>query len=401
MQRAKWFKIHSWVGVKLALLLCFVLVTGTLAVVSHEIDWVTNPAMRVSPSTVQGTDWAKIYQQALKTVPDHKILSLRAPVDPWFSAEVIYLQPDGSRHRLFFHPSNGEYLGDGRWYNWQRFFRMTHRHLMLPTVIGVSIIGVFGVLMLISLISSLFLYKGWWKGFLRLPRKQNRKIYWADMHRLLGVWSLWFVLIISVTGCWYLLENWGLRADYPDRGKARSAMTAQQNIQPSAATLSQALEMLPEAYPGLQTKYIVIPNKPGQSLQFHGQADTLLVRNRANLVSFDPITAELLVVNKGHELSSHARISEAADPLHFGTFAGWPSKLIYFVFGIILSALSITGTYMYGMRVSKQAKQYQRPQKLFWRSALAGMGWGKWLSISAVSVCLILVALIFPAIITP
>lgn len=52
MDRAKWLKVHSWVGFKVSILLCFVLITGTLAVLSHEIDWLTNPAMRISPSSV-------------------------------------------------------------------------------------------------------------------------------------------------------------------------------------------------------------------------------------------------------------------------------------------------------------------------------------------------------------
>ena len=33
------------------------------------------------------------------------------------------------------------------------------------------------------------------------------------------------------------------------------------------------------------------------------------------------------------DLSAHQRISEAADPLHFGTWGGLASKLVWFVFG--------------------------------------------------------------------
>ncbi len=34
-----WLDLHRWVGLKLSILLSFVLITGTLATVSHEIDW--------------------------------------------------------------------------------------------------------------------------------------------------------------------------------------------------------------------------------------------------------------------------------------------------------------------------------------------------------------------------
>ena len=47
-----WWLVHQWAGLKLAILLTFVFATGTLAVLSHEIDWLLQPGLRVSPATV-------------------------------------------------------------------------------------------------------------------------------------------------------------------------------------------------------------------------------------------------------------------------------------------------------------------------------------------------------------
>lgn len=47
--RRLWFEIHSWIGVKLCLLMGFVCLTGTLAVYSQEIDWMLSPTMRAFP----------------------------------------------------------------------------------------------------------------------------------------------------------------------------------------------------------------------------------------------------------------------------------------------------------------------------------------------------------------
>lgn len=403
MDRATWFKVHSFVGFKLSILLCFILITGTLAVLSHEIDWLANPAKRVSPDSVTDMEWARVYHAAYKRLPDTQLLHLNAPLDPWFAAEVVYQQSDGQWHRHFFHPTTAVFQGDGRWYNWQRFFRMSHRHLMLPTVIGITVVGILGVFMLISLITSFVVYKGWWKGFLRLPRTKNRQLFWADMHRLTGVWSLWFVLLISVTGVWYLAEKWGANAVYPKRAQAISELSKQQAVMPVPETFQLMLEQVQNVYPELSLTSVFFPQKQGQPVVFRGQAEAMLVRPRVNAVSFDPFTGEMLDIIRGEQMSAHVRISEAADPLHFGTFAGLPSKILYFIFGIVLSVLAVSGTYIYGIRIAKTNKEIrnsinkQTPDanQLIWKAAIKPMGWGKWLSVLFIVLCLVLTFYLF------
>lgn len=400
MDRAKWYKIHSWVGFKVSILMVFILVTGTLATVSHEIDWLTNPAKRVAPSSVTQVDVVAIYAAARERLADKHLINITLPIDPWFSAEVRYFEEEKKLHRVFFHPSTGEYLGDGRWYNWQRFFRQAHRHLMLPTIIGITIVGLLGVLMFVSLVSSLYIYNRWWTGFFRWPRTQNRKFFWGDIHRLLGVWSIWFVLIISVTGIWYLAEVWGLRGTLPSKGKPISELALTEPTLPSVDGFSTMWEHTKTHYPDLELKSVYFPQRKGQVVQFQGQASAILVRERANIATFDPVSNELLVMTRGEELSALTRVSEAADPLHFGTFGGLPTKLLYFVFGIVLSAMAITGVYIYGMRVAKVKRDTPAPRKMSWRAAYVDMKWGKWVSYVSLIVCSLLTVIIFGELVT-
>lgn len=395
MDRAKWYRWHSWVGLKLSVLMSFILITGTLAVFSHEIDWLTNSAKRVDSSTVDGTNWSAIYESAEQKYGDRIYQGMAAPRDPWFSAELVYAISEDERRRAFFHPTTGEFLGEGRWFNWQRFFRMAHRHLMMPTIIGVSIVGILAVLLFISFISSFYIYPKWWKGFWRMPRTHHRKVFWGDMHRLLGAWSLWFILLISVTGIWYLVERWGGAASYPSQGKAKSELAISQAVKPSLAQFNNMLRQTEALYPELNIEQIRFPFRAGRGVAFTGSAEAVLVRPRANLISFDPVTGELLTINKGTELSLHARISEAADPLHFGYFAGMPTKILYFIFGIMLSAISITGIYIFGMRVSAKPKQKDVKASYYWQGAFANMKKGKWLSYLLILVCLVLTFILF------
>lgn len=123
MTKQNWFNLHSWLGIKLAIFLCFILITGTLAVMSYEIDWLTNSAKRVIPlPQSEDIKWALIYNRAKDQSPDDLVSIISAPIDLWFAVEVIQLNKDKKRYRQYFHPVTGKYQGAGRWYNWQRFF---------------------------------------------------------------------------------------------------------------------------------------------------------------------------------------------------------------------------------------------------------------------------------------
>jgi len=366
ISKALWFKLHSWVGVNTSILLCFIALTGSFALISSELDWLSNSAKRVSPESVDTVNWLAIYSRAQQKIPQHPIRSIEAPPYSWFSAEVIYEKDNKERHRLFFHPSTGQYLGEGRWLNWQRFFRMLHRHVMLPVTLGITLVGLLAVSLVIVLISSLYFYKNWWRYFFRFPNLHNKRTRWADIHKLIGVWSLLFLLIISITGCWYLAERWGAKATYPNSGKPVTLEAKKNRIMPSIEQFSLMLDQTDTYFPALKIQAIEFPRKAGELVEIQGQAQAILVRPRANFVAFDPVSSQIITQHNALDLSFHARISEAADPIHFGQWGGLFSKSIHLIFGILLIVLTATGTYRYGMRIARLPRKQQRVAKQIW-----------------------------------
>lgn len=380
------FDLHSWIGLKLCVFMAFVCLTGTLAVLAHEIDWLLQPAMRATPARSHA-GWGAQLEAARRAYPDWEISRISGPEGSRFASQLTAKTPDGRTRFIWVDPYRGRVNGDTGWFNAHRFLRNMHRHLMMPTKIGVPIVSALGVALLLSLATSLVVYRRWWRGLLAWPRRERARRYWGDLHRLAGVWSLWFVLLIGLTGVWYLLESLG--ADAP----AAPWRTVAEGGTPAAGidggTIDRAVAQSARDWPGLRIHGIAFNASRGV-ITIEGQADAVLVRDRANALRYRAGGALLQRV-AGTDLGLHQRISEMADPLHFGNFAGLPVKLLWFVFGALLTLLSLTGAWLYGLRafaalrapgprVPGERRTASEPRsRQVWALAWRGMAGWRWL----------------------
>lgn len=387
-----WWIVHQWAGLKLSLFMSFILLTGTLAVFSHEMDWALRPALRVDPASVSGpVNWATMAQGIAAAHPGAIIVSLEAPVDRWFAASAIMEDADGRMFFAYAHPTTGAYQGEGPWVGAQRILRNMHRHLNLPTAIGVPIVSALALPLLVSLVTAFVVYKKWWRGFLKPIRWADARTAWGDVHRWAGVWGLWFTALMIATGLWYLVESLGGAAAPFPRAKAPAVeITAAETAQLIGPSLAGAQA----AYPDLRIERIVFPTAANGAFQFHGQDQAILVRARANGVWTDASTGQVLQVWSASDATVHQRLSEMADPLHFGYFGGLWTKAIWFVFGAMLTALSVSGVAIYATRL---AKAERRPPR--WRRELIaswrGMGVWRWGSLAALLTAFALLPTLF------
>lgn len=353
-RRRWWFWLHAWVGLQLSLLLGFVLLTGTLAVLSHEVDWLLAAEMRADEAVdASQIAWGAAFDAARAERPHAEWLSLVRPVGPAFALQATLRTPWGELVRVWLEPRDGVFRGETRWFNVQRFFRMVHRHLMLPTKVGVPIVTALSLPLLVSLVSGLVVYRKFWRGFFRRPRfDRSRRLWLGDLHRLAGVWSAWFVALMAVTGLWYLVESLGGRAP-----RAAVVHTEERGVllpdDFDGARLDAAVAAARRELPGLEITSIAFPDHDDGALVVGGQLTASLVRVRANAVHVDPTSGAVLARHRGEELNLHQRISEAADPLHFGSFGGLATKLIWFVGGLGLTGLAFSGVFVYVERMRR------------------------------------------------
>lgn len=378
--RGLWWRLHHWAGLQVSLYLAFIFVTGTLAVVAHEIDWLLRPAMWVTPTTVQErVSWGQASQAVLEHAPDAQMVMLRAPLHSAATFDAV-IRRDGVQRHVYVHPQTGEVTGEGPWMSVQRFLRDAHRRLMLSETVagvrvGIVLVCLSAVFLLLSLVTSLWIYKKWWRGFLRWPRGRDARALTGDIHRFTGLWSLWFVIVMTWTGLYYLAEEFGARAPTPPRPTLAADIPSHPAV--LAEALDRGLTALRQERPHYDVSVVLWPTERSPAFAVLGSDNrAMLVEDSANSAWIDPVDGTLIGLLDAAELSRHQRIGVANNPLHFGTFAGYLSKFVYFVFGVALSALCLTGVAIYCLRLMKAERQlcWRRGCQLAWQR----MGRGRW-----------------------
>lgn len=323
-----------------------------MATLAHEIDWLLTPALRVqAEGKAQPLD--KLYEQVATQYPQAAIKSLHAPIAANRAAQVMIDVPGQERVKVYVNPYNAEILGDSSSITVQRFFRSFHITLFNGQF-GLYVVWLMAIPLTISFIAPLIFYKRWWQRFFVLKTNRGWRVLWSDLHKVIGLWSLWFVLIIALTSLWFLFE--ALRGDIGD-GKSSwvGSHEGAIHILPALAadterlSLKLLLEKAQSTRPELDIKTVSM--RTGEYFYVDGQADHLLVRDRANKLFLDPYSGQVVHDQNISEVPLYWRWSDTADPLHFGDFAGLGSKLIWFAFGLGLSGICLTGAWLHAQRL--------------------------------------------------
>jgi uncharacterized iron-regulated membrane protein len=351
VSRRTLFDWHSWIGLTAGLLLFVICWSGTVAVFSRELDRMTDPQISAPPAPTVA--WRAIFQSAQARYPDWVITQINAPLKPGYAAETWAEDTDGVLRRIYSDPASGAVIGTTSYFNLQRFFRSLHMSLFIGELpvwgipLGYLVVGLFSIPLLASAVTALLFYRRFWRGFLKLQTHRGSKVFWSDVHKLVGLWSLWFVLVIGVTGVWYLVE-WKT-PEGPSSPAASSQAGRQRPLEIKELVLAAQ-----RAYPELQIKTLATYEMKQGLFEVQGQDGSALVRHRAAKAWVDAHSGKVLGVQRPAELSAYDRWIDTADPLHFGDFGGMWSKIIWFVFGLGLSGLSLTGAYLQVQRQNRR-----------------------------------------------
>ena len=365
------FQMHLWVGVLLSLYLVVIALSGAILVFEDELTSATLPSGLHSCEATRLAPVTRVVNNFRSTYPGAKIDYLVLPTK---TIPAFRIQAVDARHREFNLAADlvtGELHLVPR--NWLNVVHDLHIYLLLGEAHGAQVNAAGASALLLLAITGLVL---WWPGVkvwtrgLRVSFHHSWRRINYDAHSAIGFWTLAIVTWWAFSGMyfgWYRQVAAAVNLVSPLKTMIAPEPPKLVPLPEGTpkATLPEILEAAQKASPEgrLNSLTNATQSEPTVMVMMdRGRTDDFSHRD---LVTVDSASGRVLTNwHYGQNQSVGDWILWAMHPLHFGTLWGLPVKVLWFLLGVSLAVLSVTGVLMYWNRyLCKRWRALSQPGK--------------------------------------
>jgi uncharacterized iron-regulated membrane protein len=304
---------------------------------------------------------------AVRTTPDQALRAVRSAYPEWTAYSLTwpnlttpywmsYIGRAGKSQEAFVNTESGEVVGArGTSEGLVGWLTQAHFNLLLGSRTGRTVQG-FGVFALLAMcVSGLWL---WWPvGGARFASRFRvdwrggwRKIFFR-LHHVTGIGGLAFIAMWAVTGGYYIWLNPYLAT--VDKFFTRS-VTPRIEKRPADTAMLPMAELARRAqaeFPERPLYRMSTPSAPDQAISVTLLEDTPAQFHRMSTVVLDPVSGAVLQKGASVDRPAGNAILGWISVLHFGRFGGSAVRLIWFLMGLTIPLLAVTGCFMWWRRV--------------------------------------------------
>jgi uncharacterized iron-regulated membrane protein len=351
-----WSWVHKWSSVVCTLFMLLLCITGLPLIFHHEIDHLTGNEVQAPPlpASTANASLDRILASANARYPDRIVQFASQLADAprlWFVTLTPTPQPTEDFKSIAVDertaiviaepPTDGGFM--------HVLFRL-HVDLFagLP---GKLFLGLMGVLLLIAVGSGVVLYAPFMRRlrFGDVRRGRSRRLNWLDLHNLLGITTVVWVLVVGATGVintwadllfklWQFEQMGELIAPYRDQGI----------VPPSErASVQRAMDVALREAPETRVRFIAFPGTAFSSPRhytFFLRGDEPLTSHLYQTVMVDASTSQ---VTGAPALPWYLTALLISRPLHFGDYGGMPMKIIWALLDLATIIVLGSGLYLW------------------------------------------------------
>lgn len=351
--------LHGYVGVAIGLLLVIIGLTGSSIVFHEEIDRALNPhLMQVVP---QGKPVSidAVLEPVLQANPDSKLQSIQLPQPD--ATYLVRMKSSGDRSFEFYvNPYTAAILGSRQRERALMGFLYNLHYQLLAGDVGSIVVGICGLFLILLGITGLVLWTGWKRliaGF-KIRTHAPRPLINYDLHKVAGIVSVLFLLVLGFTGSFIIVLQQSpslfmMLLGTPPKTEQLSALKPNQPPIP----LSQLLQTADAALPEGKTTFISFSGQQEQQVQVRKKLpqDTLPIG--LSTVDLDRYSGKFLSMHKVENPTIGTRLVLTITALHFGTFGGLPTRILYVFVGLTPAILFVTGLVLWQRRRWAEARK--------------------------------------------
>lgn len=341
------WRVHRWLGLGFGALLVLLSATGSLLVVHHELEHVferdlhrTAPAPGGNPPAL-----ADLARQTASLAPaGYRLFRVFPAAADHGTHRIVFRAPDEpARWDVFIEPATGRVLWSGPEKN-----RLTPWLLGLHMQLhagraGYYVTGIAGAALALLAFTGLYIHRDRFSQLWRHPFRLGLgwRVAFADLHKWIGVLTLYFPVTLGLTGALYCLSI--LTAATPPAPAKPFDLSRLAPLEPMFATARAQI-------PGAEIFRAQLPATDG------GMVGVLLLHRDAPVwqkfsrVEFDAATGGLRTVKAAADAPFWAQFRSMLAPLHFGLYGAPWVKWAYFIGGLAPAALALSGTALWWIR---------------------------------------------------
>jgi uncharacterized iron-regulated membrane protein len=233
-----------------------------------------------------------------------------------------------------------------------RFYVTLHVRLHLPNPWGLIVTGVLGLAMLVAAVSGIIMHRHLFTDIFTL-RGRNRLVGLRDLHSVAGTWTLPHAFVLAFTGA-YL--SFAIAVGLPMLAKIAFKGDVREMV--SVLNAIRTIDARPAQPANLDDVFTDARSRAGAplllaSIDNRGRADariTVFPAPRPGELSamrliYDGGTGAFIRERPiiGTKPSAGASLLGLVAPIHFGNFAGWWSRAVWFALGAASAYVTWSG----------------------------------------------------------
>ena len=237
---------------------------------------------------------------------------------------------------------------------------------MFAGMAGKLFLGLMSVLFLAALISGVVIYGPFMRklDFGQVRRDRSKRIKWLDLHNLLGIAALSWMLVVGATGvmnAWadLLIQLW----QYDQLGEMIGPYKDRPHP-PTTAPVEVVVAKARETLPNMVPYFVAMPGSlltSDSHFAVFMRGESPLTERLLQPVLIDASTGELTATR---EMAWYISALLLSQPLHFGDYGGLPLKILWAILDVIAIFVLGSGLYLWIKRRGSEANEIHQTKTI-------------------------------------